>query len=88
MQGNLELARNSSEVIPELYGDGSIGVVELLQNLRRQQDTAFNILDAYMGWRQALRELQELTYWDFEYDVPVLDRFGIDVNAMGGFEND
>ncbi len=41
-----------------------------------------------MGWRQALRELQELTYWDFEYDVPLLDRFGIDVNAMGGFAND
>ena len=84
MQGNLALATNLSTQSLERYRDGSITVVDLLQSFRRQVDTAGNFIDAYLGWRQALLSLQELTYYDFEFDAPVLERFGIDPSAGAG----
>jgi outer membrane protein TolC len=86
MQGTLGLARGTSEQSFDRYEDGSIGVLDLLQTLRRQTDTANNFLDAYLGWRQSLLRLQELTFYDFEYDMPVVDRFGIDVASMSQFD--
>lgn len=77
MEENLELARDLSAESLELYADGRITAVDLLQTLRRQSDTAQNLLDSYLGWRRAITRLQELTYYDFERNVPVLERFGI-----------
>jgi hypothetical protein len=53
-----------------------------LQSLRRELDTAENFLEAYTGWRGALQRLQRLTFWDFESDVPVVDRYGITVATL------
>lgn len=77
MRENLELARDLSAESLELYAQGDIAVVDLLQTLRRETDTADNLLDAYLGWRQAIMRLQEMTFYDFERGVPVLERFGI-----------
>jgi len=77
MRENLELARELSTESLELYAQGDIAVVDLLQTLRRETDTADNLLDAYLGWRQAIVRLQEMTFYDFERGVPVLERFGI-----------
>jgi hypothetical protein len=49
----------------------------LLQSLEREVSTNRNFLDAFLGWRGALLRLQQLTYYDFERDLPVLERFGI-----------
>jgi hypothetical protein len=46
--------------------------------LRRDSETADNFLDAYLGWRSSLRRLQQMTFWDFERQMPVLDRFGVE----------
>lgn len=77
MEENLELARDLSAESLELYAAGDIAVVDLLQTLRREADTAENLLDAYLGWKRAITRLQELTFYDFERGVPVLERFGI-----------
>lgn len=82
MEENLELARSLSEESLALYADGEIAAVDLLQTLRRETDTARNLLDAYLGWRGAISSLQELTYYDFEQGIPVLERFG--VGSLGG----
>ncbi len=79
MEENLELARDLSEESLERYAEGSLAVVDLLQTLRREADTAQNLLDAYLGWRQAITRLQEMTFYDFERGVPVLERFGIGI---------
>lgn len=79
MEENLELARGLSEESLERYAEGSLAVVDLLQTLRREADTAQNLLDAYLGWRQAITRLQEMTFYDFERGVPVLERFGIGI---------
>ncbi|MGW8264975.1 MAG: TolC family protein [Longimicrobiales bacterium] len=78
MRDNLDLARGVSETNYQRYQTGSITAVDLILSLRREADTAENFLQAYLGWRDSLRRLQEMTYWDFERRMPVLDRFGVD----------
>jgi outer membrane protein TolC len=85
MQNNLTLATDISRQSLEQYRAGQISAQDLLQSLRRQNDTAENYLEAYTGWRRVIQELQQMTYWDFETDQPVLRRFGIDTStAFGG----
>ena len=49
-------------------------VVHVASTFRR---TARNLLDAYLGWRRSLLRMQRLTFYDFERDVPVLERYGV-----------
>lgn len=83
MEQNLELARELSQESLDRYARGELAVVDLLQTLRREADTAENLLDAYLSWRRAITRLQELTFYDFERDVPVLERFGIGAPGQG-----
>ena len=84
MQDNLSLARGISQQSLERYRQGAITALDLLQSLRRESDTAQNYLEAYTSWRRAIQELQQMTYWDFETDQPVLQRFGIDTSTVFG----
>ena len=77
MQENLQLAQELSESSLQRYADGEIQVLDLIQTLRRESDTADNFLDTYLGWRRAILNLQELTFHDYETGVPVLERFGL-----------
>ena len=78
MEQNLTLAEQISATSLDQYRSGAITVLDLMQSFERQTDTAENFLDAYMGYRDAIMSLQRMTYYDFELDVPVLERFGID----------
>jgi outer membrane protein TolC len=88
MQDNLALAQDISAQSLTGYRDGSMTALDLLQTLQRELETAENLLDAYVGWRQSIQGLQELTYYDFELDVPVMERYGIDVSSVAGVEQD
>ena len=77
MEENLALASDVSQESLNRYREGTITVLELIQSLRRELDTANNFLDAYLGWRGALLRIQELTFYDFERGMPVVERFGI-----------
>jgi len=79
MQQNLELASDLSESSLGLYAQASASLLDVLQGFRRELDTANNLLDAYLGWRNALLRMQELTYYDFELGMPVMERFGVTV---------
>jgi outer membrane protein len=87
MQDNLSLAQGVSRQSLESYRQGTITALDLLSSLRRESDTARNFLEAYTGWRESVQELQEQTYYDFERNMPVLQRFGIDINAIRGASN-
>jgi outer membrane protein len=80
MRENLELAGGVSETSFQRYSEGSITATDLMLSLRREADTAENFLQAYLGWRESLRRLQQLTYWDFERQMPVLERFGVEAS--------
>jgi outer membrane protein TolC len=83
MSENLELARDVSETSFQRYQVGAIGVLDLLLNLRREAETAENLLDAYLSWKSSLRSLQQQTYFDFEEGIPVLERFGVQERLPG-----
>jgi outer membrane protein TolC len=83
MRDNLDLARGVTETSFQRYQNGSITALDLLLSLRRESDTAENFLDTYLGWRESLRRLQEMTYFDFERGIPVLERFGIQDRMPG-----
>ncbi len=79
METNLELAARLSEESLVGYRRGEITAADLLQSFRREADTAQNLLDAYLGWRRSITRLQRLTFYDFERDAPVLERYSIAV---------
>ncbi len=77
MEDNLALANELSQETLGRYGRGEVTALDLLQSFRREVDTAENFLDTYIGWRRAISRLQQLTFFDFERGVPVLERFGV-----------
>jgi outer membrane protein TolC len=77
MQQNLQLASNLSASSLDRYRQGSATILDVLQSFRREVDTARNLVDAYLGWRNSLLRMQQLTFYDFERDVPVLERYGV-----------
>lgn len=77
MQANLELSQEITQTSMTRYGEGAISALDLLTGLRRELDTANNFLDAYLGWRRALQRMRQMTYYDFEYGMRVMNRFGI-----------
>jgi outer membrane protein TolC len=79
MQDNLRLAGELAEESLRRYRLGDVSALDLLQSFRREVDTAENLLDAYLGWKRAISELQEMTFFDFERGLPVLERFGIEL---------
>ena len=86
MEQNLVLATELSISSLDLYRQGSITALDLLQSFRRQVDTANNFLDAYLGWRRALLRIQQLTFYDFERGVPLLERFGVMMGTDSDFD--
>lgn len=84
MEETMSLSRSVAAASLERYETGRISALDLLQSLRRERDTAENFLDAYLGWRRALQRIQELTYFDWEYGMPLLDRFGISFGEEEG----
>ena len=87
MQNNLSLAQGITRQSLDQYRQGAITVADLLLSLNRESDTAGNFLEAYVSWRESIQQLQNLTYYDFERSMPVLQRFGIDIEAIRGAVN-
>jgi outer membrane protein TolC len=84
MQDNLTLATGVTRQSLDSYRQGTITALDLLSSMRRESDTGRNFLEAYTGWREAVQELQEATYYDFERNMPVLQRFGINLETLLG----
>lgn len=78
MEQNLELADRLSGESLERYATGESTTLELLRALDRRVETGQNFLDTYLGYRRALLDLQEMTYYDFERAMPVLERYGVE----------
>ncbi len=81
MQENRELARKTTASTLERYRAREVTLVELLQTIDREENTAGNFLVAYMGYQQTLRRLKALTFYDFEHDMPLVERFSVATEA-------
>jgi outer membrane protein TolC len=86
MRQNLDLAREITASTLERYRAGDVTLVDLLQTINRESSTAANFLNAYMGYQRTRLRLQELTFYDFERGLPLVDRFGL--SPVGEEEED
>ena len=77
MQANLVLAQRLTASTLEQYRAGDIALINFLQTIDRESDTAENFLDAFMGFREAVLRLRQLTHYDFEFNMPLMERFTI-----------
>ena len=57
------------------YSDGVISLQDLMQMISRQQETEKNFLDAYLGYRRSLLSLMVETYYDYENDISLIEKF-------------
>jgi outer membrane protein TolC len=77
MQQTLRLARENTASTLDRYRTGGATLVDLLQTINRESNTEENFLNAYSGYQETLLRLQELTYYDFENDMPIVERFSV-----------
>jgi outer membrane protein TolC len=82
MQENMALAHQITMSTIDRYRRGEVTLVDVLQTISRESSTARNFMDAYLGFRNANLRLQQLTYHDFELDMPLLDRFTIEAPGI------
>ncbi len=57
------------------YRDGVISLQDLMQMISRQQETETNFLDTYLGYRRSLLALMVETYYDYENDISLIEKF-------------
>ncbi len=77
MLDTLTLAHELTETTVSRYRSGDVGLSDLMQALSRESTTASNLLNAFQGYQRTLRRLKEVTFFDFEAGMPLVERFNI-----------
>lgn len=77
MLDTLALAHELTETTVTRYRSGDVGLSDLMQALSRESTTASNLLNAFQGYQRTLRRLKEVTFFDFEAGMPLVERFNI-----------
>jgi outer membrane protein len=77
MQENLRFAQQITGTTIERYQRREVNLVDVLQTIEREADTAENLLEAFLGYQEALMDIQRMTYYDFERNMPLMQRFRI-----------
>jgi len=75
MQLNLDMVQEISDVGMKQYAENTISLQDLLRMLTRQTETELNFLDAYLGYRRSLLSLMMQTYYDYENDVSLIEKY-------------
>ena len=50
---------------------------DLLSSIKTQRETGLAFLNAYLGYRKSILSLMIKTYYDFEFDQPLIARFQV-----------
>jgi len=75
MSENMKMAEEITNLSISRFENGEISLQDLLQNLSRQKETEVNFLEAYLGYRKSLLGLTVDTFYDYENNVKLLDKF-------------
>ena len=75
LQKSVALAQEISDLSIQQYRNNKISLHGVLQIVDKQRETELNFLDAYLGYRRTLQSLKSLTYYDYEENVSLLDKF-------------
>jgi len=77
LKANLNRVQEISDVGMNQYRESNISLQDLLQMIIRQRETELNFLEVYLGYRRSLLSLMIQTYWDYENDVSLIDKFRV-----------
>lgn len=77
MKNNLGKAQLITEQSIAQYGGDRIALLDALRSVSTEKDTELQFLDTYLGYRRAILRLMVRSYYDFENDTLLFDRFNI-----------
>ena len=75
MSDNIKMAEEITNLGISKFENGEISLQDLLQNISRQKETEANFLEAYLGYRKSLLGLTTDTFYDYENNVKLLNKF-------------
>ncbi|RPI01588.1 MAG: TolC family protein [Calditrichaeota bacterium] len=75
MQNNLQMADEITNISLNQFEEEKVSLQDLLQTLNRQRETETNFLDAYLGYRKSFLTLMIDTYYDYENEIQLLEKF-------------
>jgi outer membrane protein TolC len=75
MQQSVSNAIELFESSLEIYQRGAMPLQYLLQILNSQRETELNFLNVYCDYKDSIRSLMMRTYYDFENNISVIDKF-------------
>ncbi len=75
MSENMQMAEEITNMSISRFEQGEISLQDMLQSVNRQKETEANFLEAYLGYRKSLLDLTVDTYYDYENNIKLLDKF-------------
>jgi outer membrane protein len=75
MSENMQMAEEISNLSITRFETSEISLQDLLQSITRQKETEENFLEAYLGYRKSLLGLTVDTFYDYENNIKLLDKF-------------
>ncbi|MFC1490057.1 TolC family protein [Candidatus Latescibacterota bacterium] len=75
MKDNMDVAIDLTELSLAQFEARNISIQDILQIIKRQEETENNFLDAYLGYRNSLLTLLVNTHYDYEKDSSLLELF-------------
>jgi len=75
MMESMKVVQEITDRSIEQYRLGNISLQDLLQIVSRQKDTEMNFVQTYQGYQRSLISLSMETYYDFENDISLIDKF-------------
>ena len=77
MRENVRRAQSVTEAGLAQYLESTLPLQTLLFMVSAQRDTENNFLEVYLAYRRALISLMVQTFYDYENDIPMVKKFGV-----------
>jgi outer membrane protein len=74
MAENLKISQKLVDISRNRYRAGEISITDLLTILNSRRNSKLNQLDVNIRYRESLLNLMMETYYDYENDIPLVDR--------------
>ena len=75
MRKSVEMTRNITAISVDNYRNGALSLQDVLQIVNQQRETEMNFLDAFLGYRRSLLWLTTQTYYDYENDISLIEKY-------------
>ena len=74
----MEIARENCDLSIVQYEEGKISLQGIMQVIDRKKEVELNFLEAYLGYRISLLSLMLQTYYDYENEISLIEKFRLE----------